>query len=331
MPQKDARTIQAELAKPFAAEDLEWRLQRTFESKGDMIGIAVPYVTNRAIMNRLDSVVGAENWYNDFKPWHRFTARVKSDYDPKKSVEKEVISQLCGIAIYFEERKKWIMKWDGAENSDIEPAKGGLSDSMKRAAVQWGIGRVLYNIDTVLVDVEPRGKSWIMKKSERSKLDKLYLKMLKELKLEPAPAGGIQSLLVGHAIEPEEQPEETPRKGFTPAIPPRDEKGARGKPSVAKETDQKAKEAAQNALESSEYVYIVTAMRINGGMKTSNTSLKLKDMKGKEISAFAQGEHPMLVPGTRLSAATLTTRQQDTVVYYVLESYQIAESQGQAA
>ena len=77
--------------------------------------------------------------------------------------------------------------------------------------------------------------------------------------------------------------------------------------------------------------YIVTAMRINGGMKTSNTSLKLKDMKGKEISAFAQGEHPLLVPGTRLSAATLTTRQQDTVVYYVLESYQIAESQGQAA
>ena len=329
MPQKDARIIQAELAKPFAAEDLEWRLQRTFESKGDMIGIAVPYVTNRAIMNRLDNVVGPENWYNDFKPWHRFTARVKSDYDPKKFVEKEVISQLCGIAIYFEERKKWIMKWDGAENSDIEPAKGGLSDSMKRAAVQWGIGRVLYNIDTVLVDVEPRGKSWIMKKSERSKLDKLYLKMLKELKLEPAPAGGIQSLLVGHAIEPEEQPEETPRKGFTPAIPPREEKNTQEKPPVEKRTAQKA--AAQSAPEPPGCAYIVTAMRINGGMKTSNTSLKLNDMKGKEISAFAQGEHPLLVPGTRLSAATLTTRQQDTVVYYVLESYQIAESQGQAA
>ena len=70
MAQKDARTIQAELAKPFAAEDLEWRLQRTFESNGKPLGIAVPYVTNRAIMNRLDSVVGPENWYNEFKPWH---------------------------------------------------------------------------------------------------------------------------------------------------------------------------------------------------------------------------------------------------------------------
>mgnify|MGYP002508284444 CR=1 FL=1 len=32
-----------------------------------------------------------------------------------------------------------------------EPIKGGLSDSMKRAAVQWGIGRVLYNMEPVLV------------------------------------------------------------------------------------------------------------------------------------------------------------------------------------
>ena len=70
MAQKDARSIQAELAKPFAAEDLEWRLQKTFESQGRMTGIAVPYVTNRAIQNRLDSVVGPENWYNQYQPWH---------------------------------------------------------------------------------------------------------------------------------------------------------------------------------------------------------------------------------------------------------------------
>ena len=58
MQQKDARTIQAELAKPFAPEDLEWRLQRA--DKDGRWGIAVPYVTNRAIQNRLDEVVGPE-------------------------------------------------------------------------------------------------------------------------------------------------------------------------------------------------------------------------------------------------------------------------------
>lgn len=49
---------------------------------------------------------------------------------------------------------------DGAEDSDIEPIKGGLSDSMKRAANQWGIGRVLYSMDTVWVNVEKKGKSF---------------------------------------------------------------------------------------------------------------------------------------------------------------------------
>ena len=165
MAQKDARAIQAELAKPFAAEDLEWRLQKTFEAQGRMTGIAVPYVTNRAIMNRLDSVVGPENWYNDFKPWHA-------------AGKKE--AQICGISVYFEGRG-FISKWDGAEDSDIEPIKGGLSDSMKRAAVQWGIGRVLYNMDTVFVDVEKRGNSWVIKKGARAKLDKAYLDMLKAL------------------------------------------------------------------------------------------------------------------------------------------------------
>ena len=129
MEAKTTREIQAALAKPFAPEDLEWRLQNTNEEK--MRGMAVPYVTNRAIQNRLDEVCGPENWYNEFKPWH---SNGKKD------------SQLCGIAIHFE-GKGFITKWDGAEDSDIEPIKGGLSDSMKRAAYQWGIGRVLYSLD----------------------------------------------------------------------------------------------------------------------------------------------------------------------------------------
>ena len=55
MEQRDPRQIQAALSKPFAPEDLEWRLQQTFEEK--MRGIAVPYVTNRAIQNRLDHTI----------------------------------------------------------------------------------------------------------------------------------------------------------------------------------------------------------------------------------------------------------------------------------
>ena len=43
-----------------------------------MRGIAVPYVTNRAIQNRLDEVVGPENWYNKYRPWIRFTVKVRT-------------------------------------------------------------------------------------------------------------------------------------------------------------------------------------------------------------------------------------------------------------
>ena len=68
MAQLNPKEMQQALAKPFAPEDLEWRLQNTTEEK--MRGLAVPYVTNRAIQNRLDEVCGPENWYNDFKPWH---------------------------------------------------------------------------------------------------------------------------------------------------------------------------------------------------------------------------------------------------------------------
>ena len=170
---------------PFAPEDLEWRLQRTSESQER--GLAVPYVTNRAIQDRLDDVVGPQNWYNDFKPWHT-------------NGKKE--SQICGIAIFFEEHGGFITKWDGAEDTDIEAIKGGLSDSMKRAAVQWGIGRVLYKMDVVWVDVEKSGKSWIIKGSERAKLDAAYLNLLKRLKLTPAKPGGLQSELTA-ANEPE--------------------------------------------------------------------------------------------------------------------------------
>jgi hypothetical protein len=40
-----------------------------------------------------------------------------------------------------------VTKWDGAQESQIEATKGGLSGAMKRAAVQWGIGRYLYDLE----------------------------------------------------------------------------------------------------------------------------------------------------------------------------------------
>lgn len=292
MEQKDARTIQRELARPFAPEDLEWRLQKTLEDK--LRGIAVPYVTNRAIQARLDDVVGPDSWYNEYKPWHR-------------AGQKD--SQLCGISIYFPERG-FITKWDGAEDSDIEPVKGGLSDSMKRAAVQWGIGgRVLYSMDTVWVDIEKLGRSWIIKKSERAKLDKAYTDTLSKMKLTPAPAGGVQSTLTPKQTK--EAPAPAPAAGQQATPPP-------VQPLPRSKTDSKAG------------IYTVIAARLEN-RPNSTTHALLEGPDKKQIHAFAIGERSELVAGTQLTGVKLSMRQQDTVVYYILEDYRIVVPQDQAA
>ena len=127
------------LREPFKPEEIEWRVGSTNKEK--TMGMALAYVTNRAIQQRLDDVVGPLNWKNEYKMW-------------------ESKSQLCGISIYCEERKEWITKWDGAEQTDFEAIKGGLSDAMKRAAYQWGIGRYLYNLPAQWCPIEPAGKSY---------------------------------------------------------------------------------------------------------------------------------------------------------------------------
>ena len=72
MSEQKSRTMLTALAKPFAPEDLEWRLQYTNEEK--MCGMAVPYVTNRAIQNRLDEVCGPENWSSkELCPFSRYS------------------------------------------------------------------------------------------------------------------------------------------------------------------------------------------------------------------------------------------------------------------
>ena len=298
MEQKDHSQIQAALRKPFAPEDLEWRLQQTFEEK--MRGIAVPYVTNRAIQNRLDEAVGPENWYNDYKPWHG-------------AGKKE--AQLCGIAIYFEGRG-FITKWDGAEDSDIEPVKGGLSDSMKRAAVQWGIGRVLYNMDTVWVNIEKRGKTHVIKESERPKLDNEYLKMLQRLGLTPAPPFGTQAQLTPTS------PRESPQTGHTPAPAQQPRETQRQQETVSPQESGNVVDLPQPA-----YEYIVESSNVQKGMSSQSTAVVLKDAEGKTTKAFARGLHAALVPGTALTHVKLSVKKQGTVVFYFLESYELAGGQ----
>lgn len=120
------------LADPFKADEIDWKIQTCGKGARGFWGLCVAYIDSRAIMNRFDEVCGPSNWWNEFKA------------GPDKGV-------LCGLSVRTE--NGIVTKWDGAENTDIEAVKGGLSDSTKRAAVQWGIGRYLYNLGETWAEI----------------------------------------------------------------------------------------------------------------------------------------------------------------------------------
>ena len=129
---------------PFDAMDLEYRVAQSGTTQNGVWVKYFTYVSNRAIQNRLDEVVGAGRWKVSFQDWRG-------------------TSQLCCLSIFIDELGEWVTKMDGAEDTDFEPIKGGLSASMKRAAVQWGIGRYLYKLPDSFARVDTQkqtGDDW---------------------------------------------------------------------------------------------------------------------------------------------------------------------------
>jgi hypothetical protein len=121
------------LGAPFSYNDIEWRVQQTNEENTK--GRAVPYLRFQAIAARLDEVVGALNWKNEYVP------------GPCGGV-------VCRLSLR-EQGGEWVSKENGAENTSFEPVKGGLTDAFKRASVMWNIGRYLYNFPGCTVDISP--------------------------------------------------------------------------------------------------------------------------------------------------------------------------------
>ena len=129
------KKMQRELKQPFPANEVEYRVQKSgIDKNGKPYAMVLAYITSRAVHNRLDEVFGMGGWQNTQE------ALPNSVGD----------GALCGISIKID--GEWITKYDGAENTNIEPIKGGLSGSLKRAASLWGIGRYLYDLPSMWVD-----------------------------------------------------------------------------------------------------------------------------------------------------------------------------------
>jgi len=158
----NAKRIQRELAQPFSASDLEWRVQQAGTSGDRDWARIIAYVTNRAIQQRLDDVFGVFGWKNEFSPLPNSVGN----------------GALCGISIKYD--GEWITKYDGADNTNIEATKGGLSGSMKRAAVQFNIGRYLYDVEAVYAITISAEAFKKLQKHEKEPYEKVKTKANKE-------------------------------------------------------------------------------------------------------------------------------------------------------
>ena len=118
----EADDISFQLSKEFPHSDIKWRIGRVSHTvKGTAYMLA--YIDARDVQQRLDQVVGTENWQCKHV-----------SYGPKT---------ICHLGIKIKGECIW--KSDGAGDTKVEPEKGAISDSFKRAAVHFGIGQYLYD------------------------------------------------------------------------------------------------------------------------------------------------------------------------------------------
>jgi Rad52/22 family double-strand break repair protein len=112
------KDIFAALAAPFASEEVKIRSQA---------GKQLHYITARTVMNRLDEVVGPENWWDDYVPLEH--------------------SVLCKLSVRLPDGQVLTKADAGGYAGMADPGdddKSGYADAFKRAAVKFGIGRYLY-------------------------------------------------------------------------------------------------------------------------------------------------------------------------------------------
>ena len=137
------------LREHFPVEDIEYKIGALNSDKTK--GLALAYVSARAIQNRLDSVLGMENWKVSYR-------EIQGGF-------------LCTLSIRI--NNEWIEKEDGAGiTGGYESIKGGISNAFKRVASSgFGIGRYLYNARDSWYCVKKQGSGYIFAETPKLQLN----------------------------------------------------------------------------------------------------------------------------------------------------------------
>lgn len=138
---KNNKNIWQELAKPFSPNEIEWRIMQSGVKNGRPWAKVLAYMDARAVMNRLDSVIGQENWSVEYRP-------------------VDGVGILCRLTVKLPDGTTRVVE-DGAGYEDDKMAdklKTAISGALKRAAVVLGIGRYLYDLPETWANIHDNGK-----------------------------------------------------------------------------------------------------------------------------------------------------------------------------
>lgn len=113
---------------PLEFNEIEFRVGR-----GQQI---MPYINSRSAYDRLDKYFGLR--------W-------------SSNISRQGEGFICSITI--SEGNESTTRTDGSDDSDVESYKGGISDAVKRACHQFGLGRELYRWPKIkVVDLSKEDK-----------------------------------------------------------------------------------------------------------------------------------------------------------------------------
>jgi len=125
------------LTKPIQPNEVEWRV--ITKPKDGKITVA-PYIDSRCVMKRLDQQFGPLSWNTLVNiDGDNLTLMLRVNQDGKECTKTD------GVRLQ-----------PSTDNDQIDPVKSAISDALKRVAVQFGIGRDLYEYPLIQVQSNDR-------------------------------------------------------------------------------------------------------------------------------------------------------------------------------
>jgi hypothetical protein len=136
----DVEALTQSLSEPFDPREVKFKPAVVSGNRA----MAIAYVDARVIQDRLDDVLGAAGWQDEYECL------------PEGGV-------VCRLRLRLGD--EWITKMDvggpSEQPDEGDRRKAAFSDALKRAAVKFGVGRYLYRLPAQWVDYDPQKRQFV--------------------------------------------------------------------------------------------------------------------------------------------------------------------------